>query len=176
MLIALRVLAGVAAAMIMPVTLSVITTSFPRRTSQSHRHLGRVRRRRRHHRAVRLRRDHRQRHLALGVRAPVASPPSPSPSPLFVRPHSVEHVEAGFDIAGSLLSVARCRRARARVPGRPRTRAGRPDHPRGFVAGLAATVAFVARRAPPRPPAARRAMFANRGLAAGSVNLFVVFA
>ena len=70
-MIVARVAAGVGAAMIMPVTLSVITSSFPPEdSSRGDRHLGRVRRQRRHPRTV-LRVVHgRHRHLALDVRPP----------------------------------------------------------------------------------------------------------
>ncbi|MBI4933419.1 MAG: MFS transporter [Actinobacteria bacterium] len=105
-LIALRVLAGIAAAMIMPVTLSVITTSFPA-----------------HERAK-----------AIGTWAgvagaggilglfasaaiidnatwpwvfsvPVILATVSLVATLFVVPHSREHIDTGFDITGAILSA-----------------------------------------------------------------------
>src|SRR5690606_3981806 len=106
LLIALRVLAGVAAAMVMPVTLSVITTSFPRGeqakaigTWAGFAGAGGI--------------------IGLFVSAaiidnatwpwvfalPIALAATSFVLTAIYVPHSVEHTEAGFDIAGSLLSV-----------------------------------------------------------------------
>lgn len=176
-LIALRVLAGVAAAMIMPVTLSVITTSFPREeqakaigTWAGFAGAGGI--------------------IGLFVSAAVidnATWPWVFALPIglaavsFVLtavfvPHSVEHSEAGFDLAGSLLSVVA-------VGGLVLAFHEGPEN--GWTAGLTLAAigagivgacAFVAVELRRDHPLLDVRIFASRGLASGSVNLFVVFA
>ena len=176
-LIALRVVAGVAAAMIMPVTLSVITTSFPA-----------------HERAK-----------AVGTWAgvagaggiiglfvsaaiidnttwrwvfafPVAVAVVSLIGALLVVPHSREHVEAGFDVAGSILSVIAVGGLVLAFHEGPER--GWTDIVTviGFVAGIAAAVAFVRVELGRDHPLLDVRLFTNPGLATGSINLFVVFA
>jgi EmrB/QacA subfamily drug resistance transporter len=176
-LIALRVLAGVAAAMVMPVTLSVITTSFPREEQAK----------------------------AIGIWAgfagaggiiglfvsaaiidnatwpwvfalPIAlAAVSFTLTAAFV-PHSVEHTEAGFDIAGSLLSVVAVGGLVLAIHEGPEQGWTAPITVAALVAGAAATAAFVAVELRRDHPLIDVRVFKLRGLAAGSVNLFVVFA
>lgn len=176
-LIALRVLAGVAAAMIMPVTLSVITTSFPA-----------------HERAK-----------AVGTWAgvagaggiiglfisaaiidnstwpwvfafPVAVAVIALAGTLVVVPHSREHVEAGFDIAGSLLSVIAVGGIVLAFHEGPEQGWTHPITIIGFVAGIAGSIAFVLVEVRRDHPLLDVRLFTNRGLSTGSINLFVVFA
>jgi EmrB/QacA subfamily drug resistance transporter len=177
MLIALRVLAGIAAALVMPVTLSVITTSFPREeqakaigTWAGFAGAGGI--------------------IGLFVSAAIidnATWPWVFALPITLAavsfaltaayvPHSVEHTEAGFDIAGSLLSVVA-------VGGLVLAFHEGPE--RGWTAsitlaalavGIVASAAFVAVELRRDHPLLDVRIFGIRGLAAGSVNLFVVFA
>jgi len=176
-LIALRVVAGVAAAMIMPVTLSVITTSFPA-----------------HERAK-----------AVGTWAGVAGAggiiglfisaaiidnftwPWVFAFPVTVAviafagtiavvPHSREHIEAGFDIAGSLLSVVAVGGIVLAFHEGPEQGWTHPITIAGLVAGIAGTIAFALVELHRDDPLLDVRLFANAGLSTGSVNLFVVFA
>lgn len=176
-LIALRVLAGVAAAMVMPVTLSVITTSFPREEQA---------------RAIGTWAGFAGAGGIIGLFAsaaiidnatwpwvfalPIAlAAVSFLLTALFV-PHSVEHSGAGFDLAGSILSVLA-------VGGLVLAFHEGPE--RGWTAtitvaalavGVVAAVAFVFVELRRDHPLLDVRVFALRGLAAGSINLFVVFA
>ena len=176
-LIALRVLAGIAAAMIMPVTLSVITTSFPA-----------------HERAK-----------AVGTWAgvagaggiiglfvsaaiidnttwrwvfafPVAVAVISLIGALAVVPHSREHVEAGFDVAGSILSVIAVGGLVLAFHEGPER--GWTDIITlvGFIAGILGLIGFVWVELGRDHPLLDVRIFTNQGLATGSVNLFVVFA
>jgi EmrB/QacA subfamily drug resistance transporter len=177
MLIGLRVLAGVAAAMVMPVTLSVITTSFPREeqakaigTWAGFAGAGGI--------------------IGLFVSAAIidnATWPWVFALPIALAavsfaltagfvPHSVEHTEAGFDIAGSLLSVVAVGGLVLAFHEGPEQGWTAPITLAAIVAGLAATVAFVTVERRRDHPLLDVGIFALRGLAAGSVNLFVVFA
>lgn len=176
-LIALRVLAGVAAAMVMPVTLSVITTSFPREEQAK----------------------------AIGIWAGFAGAggiiglfvsaaiidnatwPWVFALPIALAavsftlaaasvPHSVEHSEAGFDITGSLLSVVAVGGLVLAIHEGPEQGWTAPITVVALFAGLAAAIAFVAVELRSDHPLLDVRVFALRGLAAGSVNLFVVFA
>ncbi|MGE0140732.1 MAG: MFS transporter [Ilumatobacteraceae bacterium] len=176
-LITLRIVAGVAAAMIMPVTLSVITTSFPA-----------------HERAK-----------AVGTWAgvagaggiiglfisaaiidnatwpwvfafPVTIAVIAFAGTIVVVPHSREHVEAGFDIAGSLLSVIAVGGIVLAFHEGPEQGWTHPITIAGFVAGIIGTVAFVLVELHRDHPLLDVRLFANPGLSTGSVNLFVVFA
>ena len=176
-LIALRIVAGIAAAMIMPVTLSVITTSFPA-----------------HERAK-----------AVGTWAgvagaggiiglfisaaiidnatwpwvfafPVTIAVIAFAGTIVVVPHSREHVEAGFDIAGSLLSVIAVGGIVLAFHEGPEQGWTHPITIAGFVAGIIGTVAFVLVELHRDHPLLDVRLFANPGLSTGSVNLFVVFA
>lgn len=177
LLIALRVLAGVSAAMVMPVTLSVITTSFPREeqakaigTWAGFAGGGGI--------------------IGLFVSAAVVDNvtwpwifalPIMLAAVSFVLsarfvPHSVEHSGAGFDVAGSILSaiavgglVLMCHEG----PERGWTDAVTLT---AAFAGVAASVAFVRTELRREHPLLDVRIFRSRGLAAGSINLFVVFA
>ncbi|MCZ7537331.1 MAG: MFS transporter [Acidimicrobiia bacterium] len=91
-------------------------------------------------------------------------------------PHSVEHTEAGFDVAGSLLSVVAVGGLVLAFHEGPEKGWTATITLAAIVAGLAATVAFVAVELRRDHPLLDVRIFALRGLAAGSVNLFVVFA
>jgi EmrB/QacA subfamily drug resistance transporter len=176
-LIALRIVAGIAAAMIMPVTLSVITTSFPA-----------------HERAK-----------AVGTWAgvagaggiiglfisaaiidnatwpwvfafPVTIAVIAFAATIAVVPHSREHVETGFDIAGSILSVIAVGGIVLAFHEGPEQGWTHPITIAGFVAGIAGTIAFVLVELRRDHPLLDVRLFANPGLSTGSVNLFVVFA
>ncbi len=176
-LIALRVLAGVSAAMVMPVTLSVITTSFPREEQAK---------------AIGTWAGFAGAGGIIGLFASAAIIDNATWPWVFALPialaavsftltaafvpHSVEHTEAGFDIAGSLLSVLA-------VGGLVLAFHEGPE--RGWTdaltlaalaAGLLGTLAFVLVELRRDHPLVDVRVFALRGLAAGSVNLFVVFA
>ena len=176
-LIGLRVAAGVAAAMIMPVTLSVITTSFPRD----------------------------QQAKAIGTWAGFAGAggiiglfvsaalidnvtwpwvfalPAVLALLSFVAtaafvPHSVEHTEAGFDIVGSLLAVAAVGGLVLALHEGPEQGWTAGITVAALALGLASTVAFLMVESRTPHPLLDVRVFANRGLASGSLNLFVVFA
>jgi len=177
MLIALRVLAGVAAAMVMPVTLSVITTSFPREeqakaigTWAGFAGAGGI--------------------IGLFVSAAIidnATWPWVFALPITLAatsfvltaiyvPHSVEHTEAGFDVTGSLLSVVAVGGLVLAFHEGPEQGWTAPVTLAALAAGLAASVVFVAVELRRDHPLLDVRIFALRGLAAGAVNLFVVFA
>ncbi|MGD9792604.1 MAG: MFS transporter [Acidimicrobiia bacterium] len=176
-LIALRIVAGVAAAMIMPVTLSVITTSFPA-----------------HERAK-----------AVGAWAGVAGAggiiglfisaaiidnttwPWVFAFPVTIAvialagtiafvPHSREHSEGGFDIAGSLLSVIAVGGIVLAFHEGPEQGWTHAITLAGFAAGIAGALAFVFVELRRDHPLLDVRLFANPGLSTGSINLFVVFA
>ena len=176
-LIALRVVAGLAAAMIMPVTLSVITTSFPAA----------------------------ERAKAIGTWAgvagaggiiglfasaaiidnttwpwvfsiPVILAAVSLAATVFVVPHSREHVETGFDIPGAILSVLAVGGLVLAIQEGPERGWTSPLTIAAFVIGLAASVAFVRAELARDHPLLDVRLFRNRGLTTGSVNLFVVFA
>jgi EmrB/QacA subfamily drug resistance transporter len=176
-LIALRIVAGLAAAMIMPVTLSVITTSFPA-----------------HERAK-----------AIGTWAgvagaggiiglfvsaaiidnvtwpwvfsvPVVLAAVSLVATLFVVPHSREHVETGFDIAGAVLSVLAVGGLVLAIQEGPERGWTATLTIIGFLIGIAAAVGFVLVELHREHPLLDVRLFRNEGLTTGSVNLFVVFA
>ncbi len=176
-LIGLRVVAGLAAAMIMPVTLSVITTSFPRDqqakaigTWAGFAGAGGI--------------------IGLFVSAalidnvtwpwvfalPVALAVVSFVATAVFVPNSVEHAEAGFDVRGSLLAVAAVGGLVLALHEGPEQGWTAAITVVAFAVGLASTVAFVmVERRTPHPLLDVR-VFAIRGLASGSLNLFVVFA
>ena len=177
MLIALRVAAGFAAAMVMPVTLSVITTSFP--AAQQAKAIGTwagfagaggI--------------------IGLFVSAaivdnatwpwvfalPVALAAVSFVLTVVVVPHSAEHVEAGFDIAGSLLSIVAVGGLVLAIHEGPEQGWTAPITIVAAAAGLVGAAAFVVVELRREHPLLDVRIFAIRGLAAGSVNLFVVFA
>jgi EmrB/QacA subfamily drug resistance transporter len=176
-LIGLRVVAGLAAAMIMPVTLSVITTSFPRDqqakaigTWAGFAGAGGI--------------------IGLFVSAalidnvtwpwvfalPVALAVVSFVATAAFVPNSVEHAEAGFDLRGSLLAVAAVGGLVLALHEGPEQGWTAAITVVAFAVGLASTVGFViVERRTPHPLLDVR-VFAIRGLASGSLNLFVVFA
>lgn len=176
-LIALRVLAGVAAAMIMPVTLSVITTSFPREEQA---------------RAIGTWAGFAGAGGIIGLFASAAiidnatwpwvfALPIALAAVSFVLttvfvPHSVEHSGAGFDVAGSLLSVVAVGGLVLAFHEGPERGWTAPITLAALAAGVLAAVAFVLVELRREHPLLDVRVFALRGLAAGSINLFVVFA
>ena len=176
-LIGLRVLAGVGAAMIMPVTLSVITTSFPREeqakaigTWAGFAGAGGI--------------------IGLFVSAAIidnATWPWVFALPIALAaisfvltiafvPHSVEHTEAGFDVAGSILSAVAVGGLVLAFHEGPEQGWNAPITVAALAAGIIGAAVFVAVELRRDHPLLDVRIFAIRGLAAGSVNLFVVFA
>jgi EmrB/QacA subfamily drug resistance transporter len=176
-LIALRVLAGVSAAMVMPVTLSVITTSFPREeqaraigTWAGFAGAGGI--------------------IGLFVSAAIidyATWPWVFALPVLLAatsfvlsvafvPHSVEHIEAGFDVAGSLLSIFAVGGLVLAFHEGPERGWTDTVTIAALVTGIVASAAFVVVELRRSHPLLDVRIFTIRGLAAGSVNLFVVFA
>ena len=175
-LIALRVVGGIAAAMIMPVTLSVITTSFPARarakavgTWAGVAGAGGI--------------------LGLFISAaiidtatwpwvfafPVAMASLSLVGAAVVVPHSREHTEAGFDVAGSILSVLAVGGFVLAFHEGPERGWSDLLTVAGLAAGIAGTVGFVRVELRRDHPLLDVRLFASRGLSTGSVNLFVVF-
>lgn len=175
-LIALRVLAGVAAAMIMPVTLSVITTSFPEQErakaigtwagfAGAGGILGLF--------ASAAIIDHATWPWVFAV--PVALVAASFALTTVVVPHSREHVSAGFDVVGSLLSILAVGGLvlvlhegpeRGWTDGRTLT---------ALTVGLVGLLLFVVVELRRDHPLLDVRLFAIPGLAVGSVNLFAVF-
>ena len=176
-LIGLRVLAGVGAAMIMPVTLSVITTSFPREeqakaigTWAGFAGAGGI--------------------IGLFVSAAIidnATWPWVFALPIALAaisfvltiafvPHSVEHTEAGFDVAGSILSAVAVGGLVLAFHEGPEQGWNAPITVAALAAGIIGAAVFVAVELRRDHPLLDVRIFAIRGLAAGSINLFVVFA
>jgi EmrB/QacA subfamily drug resistance transporter len=176
-LIGLRVLAGVGAAMIMPVTLSVITTSFPREeqakaigTWAGFAGAGGI--------------------IGLFVSAAIidnATWPWVFALPIALAaisfvltiafvPHSVEHTEAGFDVAGSILSAVAVGALVLAFHEGPELGWNAPITVAALAAGIIGAAVFVAVELRRDHPLLDVRIFAIRGLAAGSINLFVVFA
>lgn len=176
-LIALRVGAGLGAAMIMPVTLSIITTTFPVE----------------------------QRARAIGVWAGFAGAggiiglftsaavidnltwPWVFATPIglalcslvltvVVVPHSREHVEAGFDVAGTVLSVAAVGGLVLAIQEGPERGWTDLVTVGALVAGLLASLWFVKVELGREHPLLDVRLLGDRALGSGAVNLFVVFA
>ncbi|RLE19784.1 MAG: MFS transporter [Actinobacteria bacterium] len=176
MLTVLRVAAGVAAAMIMPVTLSVLTTSFPAS----------------------------ERGKAVGIWAgvagaggilglfasaaiidnatwpwifavPVAMAAMALVATTFVVPHSKEHTEGGFDIAGAILSVLAIGGIVLAIQEGPERGWSDMLTSIGLVVGIVALAAFIWVELGREHPLLDVRTFSHRGLATGSVDLFVVF-
>jgi EmrB/QacA subfamily drug resistance transporter len=177
MLIALRVVAGLGAAMVMPVTLSVITTSFPAEeqakaigTWAGFAGAGGI--------------------IGLFVSAAIidnATWPWVFALPvvlsavsfgLTVRyvPHSVEHSAGGFDVVGSLLSVVAVGGLVLAFHEGPEQGWTAPITLVALGAGVVAAAGFVLVELRRTNPLLDVRVFASRGLTAGAVNLFVVFA
>ncbi len=176
-LIALRVLAGVSAAMVMPVTLSVITTSFPRHEQAK---------------AIGTWAGFAGAGGIIGLFAsaaiidnatwpwvfalPVALASAAFVLAVVVVPHSVEHVEAGFDVLGSVLSALAAGALVLAVHEGPERGWTDAFTLTALMVGVLATAAFVVAELRRDHPLIDVRMFAFRGLAVGSVDLFVVFA
>jgi EmrB/QacA subfamily drug resistance transporter len=176
-LIALRVVAGVAAAMVMPVTLSVITTSFPREeqakaigTWAGFAGGGAI--------------------IGLFVSAaivdnftwpwvfamPIALAATSFALTAVAVPHSVEHAEGRFDVAGALLSALAVGGLVLAVHEGPERGWTDLVTLAAICIGVATAIAFVVVELRSAHPLLDVRIFALRGLAAGSVNLFIVFA
>jgi EmrB/QacA subfamily drug resistance transporter len=176
-LIALRVLAGLSAAMVMPVTLSVITTSFPREEQAK---------------AIGTWAGFAGAGGIIGLFAsaaivddftwpwvfalPIAMASTSFALTTFFVPHSVEHTDAGFDIAGSLLSAIAIGGLVLAFHEGPERGWSATITVGALAAGLLGAVAFVLVELRRDHPLLDVRIFALRGLAAGSINLFVVFA
>ena len=177
LLVAMRVVAGVGAAMIMPVTLSVITTSFPAEERG---------------RAVGIWAGFAGAGGILGLFAsaaiidyatwpwifavPIALAAVSFGLTVVVVPHSREHVAGGFDVAGSLLSVIAVGGLVLGVHEGPDRGWTDPVTIAALTASLVAFVAFIAVELREEHPLLDVRLFRIRGLATGSLNLFVVFA
>jgi len=176
-LIGLRVLAGVAAAMVMPVTLSVITTSFPPDEQAK---------------AIGVWAGFAGAGGIIGLFASAAIVDNATWPWVFALPvglaavslvltvrhvpHSVEHVEAGFDVAGSVLSVIAVGGLVLAFHEGPEQGWTAPITLAAIAAGVLGSLAFVSVERRRDHPLLDVRIFAIRDLAAGSVNLFVVFA
>lgn len=176
LLIAMRVIAGIGAAMIMPVTLSVITTSFPAEERG---------------RAVGIWAGFAGAGGILGLFAsaaiidnatwpwifavPIALAATSFGLTLVVVPHSREHVVGGFDTAGSLLSAVAVGGLVLGFHEGPDRGWTDPITMVSLVVSLAAFVAFLAVELRGNHPLLDVRLFRIRGLATGSLNLFVVF-
>jgi MFS family permease len=91
-------------------------------------------------------------------------------------PHSAEHTEAGFDVVGSLLAVAAVGGLVLALHEGPEQGWTAAITVAALILGVASTIAFLAvERRTPHPLIDVR-VFGIRGLASGSLNLFVVFA
>lgn len=175
-LIALRVLAGVAAAMVMPVTLSVITTSFPREEQAK---------------AIGTWAGFAGAGAIIGLFVSAAIVDNVTWSWVFAMPiglaltaltltalyvpHSVEHTGSRFDVAGavfSVLAVGGLVLALHEGPERGWTDALTLA---AIVVGVVAAATFVVVELRREHPLLEVRIFALRGLAAGSVNLSIVF-
>lgn len=175
-LIALRVVAGVAAAMVMPVTLSVITTTFPREeqakaigTWAGFAGAGGI--------------------MGLFVSAgiidnatwpwifalPVALALASFMLSVRTVPHAIEHVDAGFDVAGSILSAIAVGGSVLAVHEGPERGWTDAVTVGAFAVGVAAAAAFVIVERRRAHPLLDVRMFADRALSSGAFNLFVVF-
>ena len=172
-----RTLAGVAAAMIMPVTLSVITSSFPAEQRG---------------RAVGIWSGFAGAGGILGMfvssflidqftwpwlfTMPVAFALLSLVITLGVVPNSREHHAGRFDTVGSLLSAIAIGGLVLGIHEGPEKGWTHSLTLVGLIAGVAALVAFVVWELRQERPLLEIRLFANRGLAAGSLTLLIVFA
>ncbi len=175
-LIGLRIVAGIGAAMIMPVTLAVITTSFPAHERA---------------RAVGTWAGVAGAGGILGLLAsaaiidnatwpwvfavPLALAGSALVSTVIVVPHSREHTEAGFDIPGAVLSAVAVGGLVLGIHEGPERGWTDPLTVTGLAIGIVSAIAFVRAELRRDHPLLDVRLFRHRGLATGSVNLFVVF-
>ncbi len=177
MLLTARVLAGVAAAMIMPVTLSVITSSFPAEQRA---------------RAVGIWSGFAGAGGILGLFVASFMVDYLSWQWLFAMPvlfaaaslvmtlkavaDSREHQEGRFDVVGSVLSAVAIGAIVLGIHEGPERGWSDPLAAGGLVVGLLALAAFVVWELRHENPLFDIRLFSHRGLAAGSLTLLVVFA
>ncbi len=176
-LLLLRVAAGVGAAMIMPVTLSVITSSFPPEDRD---------------RAVGVWAGFAGAGGILGLitssivvdnftwpwvfAAPVLMAAIALVMTIRVVPHSREHAEGRFDAVGSVLSALAVGLLVLGIHEGPEAGWATPLTLVGLVVGALAAIGFVWWELHQEHPLLDLRVFRNRTLTAGSVNLLVVFA
>lgn len=176
-LIVMRVAAGVAAAMIMPVTLSVITSSFPGEERD---------------RAVGIWAGLAGAGGILGLLVssfvvdvlswpwvfalPVVLSAAALPMTVAVVPHSHEHHEGRFDTVGSLLSACAVGGIVLGIHEGPEVGWTAPTTVGGLVIGILAVAAFIPWELRNPHPLLQLRVFRRRPLTAGSVSLLLVFA
>ncbi len=172
-----RIVAGVGAAMIMPVTLSVITSSFPATDRD---------------RAVGIWAGFAGAGGILGLvtssivvdnftwpwvfAVPVVMAVAAFAMTVVVVPHSREHIQGRFDVGGSILSAVAVGLLVLAIHEGPEAGWTEPITVAGLVIGGAAAIGFVAWELRQRHPLLNLRVFGNRMLTAGSVSLLVVFA
>jgi len=177
MLLGARIVAGVAAAMIMPVTLSVITSSFPPEERAK---------------AVGVWSGFAGAGGILGVfvssflidrftwpwlfAMPVVFAVVGLVLTVTAVPNSREHAEGRFDTVGSLLSAIGLGALVLGIHEGPERGWSAPLTIGGLVAGGVALLAFVLWELRQQRPLLEIRLFRNRGLAAGSLTLLIVFA
>lgn len=175
-LLASRVAAGVGAAMIMPVTLSVITSSFPDDDRD---------------RAIGVWAGFAGAGGILGLiassivvdnftwpwvfAAPVAAAAVALVMTVSSVPNSKEHHEARFDTVGSVLSAVAVGGLVLGIHEGPEAGWTSPITVAGLVAGVVSALAFVAWELRQSHPLLDVRVFRNRMLASGSLNLMIVF-
>lgn len=176
-LLASRIAAGVGAAMIMPVTLSVITSSFPAEDRD---------------RAVGVWAGFAGAGGILGLitssivvdnftwpwvfAAPILMAAIAFVMTLTAVPNSREHTGGRFDTVGSVLSAIAVGALVLGIHEGPETGWTAPITLFGLIAGVAAGVAFVVWELRQTHPLLNIRVFRNRTLASGSINLLIVFA
>ena len=177
MLLVARILAGVGAAMIMPVTLSVITSSFPAEQRA---------------RAVGIWSGFAGAGGILGLfvssflidqftwpwlfAMPVLFAAVSLVMSLSAVGNSREHHEGRFDTVGSLLSALAIGGLVLGIHEGPEKGWTDPLTMVGLIVGVVALVGFIAWELRQTKPLLEIRLFANRGLAAGSLTLLIVFA
>lgn len=177
LLITMRVVAGVGAAMIMPVTLSVLTTSFPIEERG---------------RAVGIWAGFAGAGGILGLvvsaaiidnatwpwifAVPIALAAASAALTAVFVPHSREHVSGGFDTGGSLLSILAVGGLVLGLHEGPDRGWSDPVTITALATSLAGLLAFITVESRRDHPLLDVKLFKIRGLATGSLNLLVVFA
>jgi EmrB/QacA subfamily drug resistance transporter len=175
-LIATRLVAGLGAAMVMPVTLSVITTSFPREEQAK---------------AIGVWAGFAGGGAIIGVfvsaaiidnatwpwvfAMPVALAAVAFVLTTAVVPHAVEHVAGGFDLGGSLLSILAVGGLVLAFHEGPERGWSSALTVGALLVGLIGAVSFVLVELRKAHPLLDVRIFRLRGLATGSLNLFVIF-
>ena len=177
LLIGLRALMGVGAALVMPTTLSIITNVFPAdERGQRRRDLGRHRRRRRDHRPAALGAAARVVLVAVGVRAERGARRAGARRHARRRAHVARARAAPrLDPIGALLSSVGLFGARLRDHRGPQRGWLDPVAVAGFVAGAALLVAFVLFELRRDEPMLDPRLFARRGFGVGSMSLTLQF-